>query len=57
MLDEMTRQNASIFAIFHIGILKPKVAFSIFYFVVLYFFPNEWPVDIDQGILLGKKIK
>ena len=39
LLDEMTWQNTSKFAIFYIGIQKPKVAFSIFNFMQLYFFP------------------
>ena len=38
-LDEMTQQNASKFAIFYIGMRKPKVAFSIFHFVLLNVFP------------------
>ena len=38
MLHEMTRWNASKFAIFYTYIWKPKVAFSVFHFVLLYFF-------------------
>ena len=37
-LDEKFQRNASKFAIFYIGIRKPKVAFSVFHFVVLYIF-------------------
>ena len=37
MLDEMTRWNGSKFAIFYTCIRKPKVAFSVFYFVLLNF--------------------
>ena len=43
----MFNQNASKCAIFHIGIQKPKVTFSIFHFVLLYFFPNEYLVYVD----------
>ena len=38
MLDEMFQRNASKFAIFYVGIRKPKVAFSVFHFVLLYVF-------------------
>ena len=57
MLDEMTRQNTSKFAIFYIGIQKPKVAFSIFHFVLGPFFVMNALVyvDIGQGIHKGGK--
>ena len=47
------------FATFYIGIQKPKVAFSIFHFVLLYFSLKYALVyvNIDQGIHQGKKIK
>ena len=38
VLNEKFQRNASKFAIFYIPILKPKVAFSVFYFVQLYVF-------------------
>ena len=39
VLDERFQRNASKFAIFHIGIQKPKVAFSVFHFAQFYIFP------------------
>ena len=39
VLDEKFQLKASKFAIFHIPIRKPKVAFSVFHFVLLYCFP------------------
>ena len=41
VLDEKFQQNASKFAIFYLilYVRKPKVAFSIFHFVLLYCFP------------------
>ena len=38
MLDEMTQQNTSKFAIFYIY-ENPKLPSSIFHFMLLYFFP------------------
>ena len=43
MFDEMTRQNASKFAMFYIPIQKSKVAFPIFHFVLCHFSSNECP--------------
>ena len=39
VLDENFQQKASKFAIFYIGIQKPKVAFTVFHFMLL----NECP--------------
>ena len=38
VLDKKFQQNDSKFAKFYIGIGKPKVAFSVFHFVLLYIF-------------------
>ena len=38
LLKFLSWQNASKFAIFYVHIQKPKVVFSIFHFVLLYFF-------------------
>ena len=55
VLNEKFQQNASKFAVFYIGIRKPKVAFSVFHFMPLYIFPWWMPwsmsaIGIDQGI-------
>ena len=54
MLDEMTRQNTSKFAIFYIGIQKPKVALNHFSFRATTLFFSLMKtlvyVDINQGI-------
>ena len=58
MLDEMTRRNASKFAIFYTYILKPKVAFPIFHFVLQYLFISLMNalvyVNVEKGIHQGK---
>ena len=52
LLDEMTQRNASKFALFYIY-ENPKF-FSIFHFVLLYFFPNECPGHfIKQKLLIS----
>ena len=51
MLDQMTWRNASKFAIFCMY-ENLKLLFPFFHFVLLYFFPNEWP---GPGIHQGKK--
>ena len=43
VLNEKFQRNTSKFAIFYIGIRKPKVAFSVFHFVLFYFFPSWVP--------------
>ena len=59
MIDEMTQQNASKFAIGISYIRKPKVASSIFHFMLFYFFPSEFPGLCRHipGHSLGKNIK
>ena len=58
MLDEMTRQNASKFAIFYIY-ENPKLLFPFFNSCYVIFLPNECPglCQHRPGHSLGKKIK
>ena len=57
MLNLMLYRNASKFAIPILYIQKPKLAFTDFHFMRLYFFPNEWPGLFwhRSGNSLGKK--
>ena len=57
MLDEMFQQNVSKFAIF-LEYENPH-SFFVFHFVLIYFFPNEYPGKCQHrpGHSLGKKIK
>ena len=59
VLNEKFQRNTLKFAIFYIDIRTPKVAFSVFHFVLLYFFPNECPGPCRHilGHSLGKNIK
>ena len=58
VLDEKFQRNASKFAIFYIGIRRPKVAFSVFHFVQLYILPIECRANFEGfrwNILLSTK--
>ena len=56
MLDEMTRQNASKFAIFHVYEKKPNLLFRFYISCYFTFSPNECPglCQYSPGHSLGK---